>query len=178
MIPIRIHPTPSAPLPSRWPFYWLRDPHGQSAVEITLLLPILLILLFGVIMSGFTFYAFIQVSNAAREGARAGSVYRLTQAETGWSLEQTVEKAVYTSSTNHALGFLSTTSPSFNVTSDVVVWEFLKPDGTAADPSDPRPGDRLTVQVTYRYTLPLISDLIPQFPQPITIVRRVMMEIQ
>lgn len=151
-----------------------RAQRGQATVEAALLLPMLVVLLLGIILSGFTFYAFIQVSNAAREGARAGSVYRLTQAGSGLSLEQTVKKAIYDSGTDEsALGFLSPTSPSFNVNSDVVVtWTDVDVD------SLPSSGDQVKVQVTYRYTLPIVSGLLPMFPQPIVIVRDVMMEIQ
>jgi len=150
------------------------DARGQAVVEIALLLPVLLVLLFGIIMSGFTFYAFIQVSNAAREGARAGSVFRITQASSGLTLEETVEEAIYDPGSGaSALGFLSPTSPSFNVSSDVSI--------ALADvdsDSEISAGDQLSVSVTYRYTLPLVSQLVPSFPQPITIVRNVMMEIQ
>jgi hypothetical protein len=36
----------------------------------------------------------------------------------------------------------------------------------------------LTVQVTYRYTLPIVAVALPMFPQPLVIVRSIMMEIQ
>ncbi|MBI5565967.1 MAG: pilus assembly protein [Chloroflexi bacterium] len=152
--------------------------HGQSAVEMALVLPLLLVLLLGMIIAVFMFYSYIQVTNAAREGARAGSVYRMTSTSSGLTLAQTVKKAIYDPGTGiTALGFLSPTSPSFNVSSDVTI-TLLKPDNTAGDPSDPRPGDRLTVQVTYRYTLPIVAVALPVFPQPLVIVRSVMMEIQ
>ena len=148
---------------------------GQAAVETALLLPVLIILLFGIIMSGFTFYAFIQVSNAAREGARAGSLYRITQAASGLTLVQTVRQAVYDPGTgSSALGFLSPTSPSFNVTSDVSVPSPVDVDGDGTISS----GDRLTVTVTYRYSIPVLSAFLRVFPQPIVIVRSVEMEIQ
>lgn len=150
--------------------------HGQAAVEMALLLPVLLILLFGIILSGFTFYAFIQVSNAAREGARAGSVYIMTKTASGLDLDQTVKRGIYDSSVSpakSALGFLSTTLPSFNVNSDVAVSQVdVDGDGTVS------PGDQVNVSVTYRYTLPILSVLLPMFPQPIVIVRSVMMEVQ
>jgi Flp pilus assembly protein TadG len=159
--------------------------HGQSAVEIALLLPILLLLLFGIIVAVFMFYARIQVSNAAREGARAGSLYRLTQFDTGWTLRQTVQKNVYDSSTGKsALGFLSPTSPSFNVLNDVAV---TLTDGNSSDTcplvdptssSNPCPGDKLSVQVTYSYTLPIVAVALPMIPQPFVMKSNVMMEIQ
>ena len=148
---------------------------GQAAVETALLLPILIILVAGIIMSGFTFYAFIQVSNAAREGARAGSLYRITQATSGLTLVQTVRQAIYDPGTgSSALGFLTPTGSSFNVTSDVSVPTPVDVDGDGTISS----GDRLTVTVTYRYLLPVLSALLPVFPQPIVIVRSVEMEIQ
>jgi Flp pilus assembly protein TadG len=160
---------------------------GQSAVEIALLLPILLMLVFGIAISGFMFYAYIQVSNASREGARAGSLYRMTRFDTNYTLDETVQKAIYdnkgTSSTSDdlsALGYLPINASSFVVTSDVV------PTLTDGNPSDTCPlaasnpcsGDRLNVRITYRYTQPLLSALLPAFPQPIVMVRDVMMEIQ
>lgn len=151
-----------------------RDQQGQATVEIALLIPILLVLLFGLIMAGFTFYAFIQVSNAAREGARAGSLWRITNAVSGLTLDQTVKRAIYDSGSGQsALGFLSPTSPSFDVDSDVATtWVDVDGDGDVSS------SDQVTAEVTYRYTIPIVSVLLPMFPQPITIVRTVMMEIQ
>jgi Flp pilus assembly protein TadG len=158
-----------------------RSECGQSAVEIALLLPLLLLILFGIIVAGFVFYAHIQVSNAVREGARAGSIYRLTQFDTGWTLDQTVRKAIYNPDTGQsALGFLPPTSPSFNAASDVTV---TLADGNPADlcsldTSNPCPGDKLTVRVVYRYTVPVVAVALPMFPQPLVMQSSVMMEIQ
>lgn len=43
---------------------------GQSLVEMALLLPILLLLMVGMLDLGRAFYAYITITNAAREGAR------------------------------------------------------------------------------------------------------------
>ncbi len=152
--------------------------HGQSAVEMALVLPLLLVLLLGMIVAVLMFYSYIQVTNAAREGARAGSVYRTTSTATGYSLTTTIQKAIYDPYLGiSALGFLTLDQDSFDVTNDVDV-TLLKPDGTEGDLNDPRPGDRLNVQVTYRYTVPIVAVALPVFPQPLVIVRSVMMEIQ
>ena len=45
---------------------------GQEAVEFALLLPVLLLILFGILDLGRLFHAAITVANAAREGARFG----------------------------------------------------------------------------------------------------------
>ena len=46
---------------------------GASAVEFALVLPLLLFIVFGIIDFGWLFYVDIQVTNAAREGARWGA---------------------------------------------------------------------------------------------------------
>ena len=159
---------------------------GQSAVEIALILPVLLILLTGIIMVGFIMYAYNQVSNAAREGARAGSLYRTTQAQSGWTnVLQPVQNVIYDPSTGEsALGSLPINASSFVVTSSDVVCQIRKEAESyataynCAGVTAPQAGDRLYVQVTYRYTQPILSAFLPVFPQPIVIVKNVMMEIQ
>ncbi len=155
-----------------------RQHRGQSTVEIAILLPILFVLLFGIIMAAFMFYAYIQVTNATREGARAGSVYRITAATTTDTLQQTVQKAIYDPSTTpprSALGFLAPTGSSFSVTSDVSCTLNGLSCSSFSSVLLPRPGDRLKVTVVYRYRLPV--DM-PPFPQPFIMMREVTMEIQ
>jgi len=47
---------------------------GQALVEFTMILPIFLMLLFGLVDFGRGFYTWLLVSNAAREGARIAAV--------------------------------------------------------------------------------------------------------
>ena len=51
-----------------------RDQDGAAAVEFALLLPLLVLLLFGLIQFGVAFNTKIQATNAAREGARMAVV--------------------------------------------------------------------------------------------------------
>ena len=51
-----------------------RDQDGAPAVEFALLLPLLVLLLFGLIQFGIAFNTKIQATNAAREGARMAVV--------------------------------------------------------------------------------------------------------
>jgi Flp pilus assembly pilin Flp len=51
-----------------------RDEDGAAAVEFALLLPLLVLLLFGLIQFGIAFNTKIQATNAAREGARMAVV--------------------------------------------------------------------------------------------------------
>ncbi len=50
---------------------------GASAVEFAIVLPLLLIFIFGIIEFGILFYNKAVITNASREGARAGIVYRI-----------------------------------------------------------------------------------------------------
>lgn len=47
---------------------------GQSLVEFTLIIPIFLLLVFAIVDFGMGLYSWITVTNAAREGARLGTV--------------------------------------------------------------------------------------------------------
>lgn len=48
---------------------------GQSLVEFTLVLPVLLIILAGLLDLGRLYYAYVAVTDAAAEGARYGAMY-------------------------------------------------------------------------------------------------------
>lgn len=52
----------------------LRCSRGQSLVELSLILPILMILVFGILDFGLGLRSYISLSNAVREGARYASV--------------------------------------------------------------------------------------------------------
>ncbi len=52
----------------------LRSARGQSLVELSMTLPILLILVFGIIDFGMGMRSYISLANAVREGARFASV--------------------------------------------------------------------------------------------------------
>ena len=78
----------------------------MKLVETALILPLLIVLLLGVAEFGFLFYAHVQVANAAREAARAASLYASTRYSTadtstscsgsidGWALQDAVDQAV------------------------------------------------------------------------------------
>ena len=155
-----------------------RSVAGQATVETALVLPALLVLLMGIIIAVFTFYAFIQVTNAAREGARAGSLIRITQVGSGLNLEETVKNAICDSTTNtSALGYLKPasgcSSTSFNVNNDVTVtWVDVNSDIVYS------PGDQVTAQITYSYTIPIVSSFVRAIGNPMVIVRSVTMEVQ
>lgn len=53
---------------------FFRKKRGQALVEMALVLPILLLLVFGIVEFGRIYHCHMTLSSAAREGARAGSV--------------------------------------------------------------------------------------------------------
>lgn len=96
---------------------------GQSLVEFSLILPILLIMLFAIVDFGRAFYTWNTLSNAAREGARTAAVQGNTA-------------SINTAVTN-AMGGLPSTSPTLTRTYTNV---------QAAK------GNTVTVQLNYQFT--------------------------
>jgi len=60
---------------------YLRNNKGVAAVEFAICLPILILLLFGLIEFGLLFYNQQVITNASREGARAGIVAETVNAD-------------------------------------------------------------------------------------------------
>jgi len=52
----------------------IKSEKGASAVEFALILPILIILIFGIVQFGIAFNNYITITHAAREGARIAAV--------------------------------------------------------------------------------------------------------
>jgi len=112
-----------------------KETRGSMAMEFTLLLPVLLMVVFGVIELGSAWYQQQMLVSASREGARLGALYSdtpVTNAE--------VEA--------HVQGYL--TQSSFPGSATVV--------STGADGS---PGTDVQVTVSSNYQFPVLSSLIP-----------------
>ena len=65
----------------------LRSESGASAVEFALLLPVLMMILFGIIEFGMALYRQAILTNASREGARLGIVPSVTNAEVNTKID-------------------------------------------------------------------------------------------
>ena len=59
------------------------DERGAAAVEFALLLPVLMLILFGIIEFGMIMYSREVITNASREGARTGIVQATVKPTTG-----------------------------------------------------------------------------------------------
>ena len=122
---------------------------GASAVELTMIMPFLLVLLFGIIEMSLVLYDQAMITNAAREGARQGIVFRVNPS-TGLPSDYTeaeIQAVVNTYLGNRLISF----NPSSAAT-------------TATPGIDAVSGARiLTVQVDYNYTFLIV----PKFATPI-----------
>ena len=77
---------------------------GAAAVEFAIVLPLLLLLIFGIIEFSAVFYNQAVITNASREGARAGIVYRWSEDSTGVTAGE-IQEVVITYLENRLLNF-------------------------------------------------------------------------
>ncbi len=113
-----------------------RSQRGQTLVEFALVLPLLALVLFAVIQFGVVYNNYISLTDAVRAGARKGAVSRFVSDPVG-----TTQSAVL----DAASPDLKTSSPC--TTGNVCV----------TVTSDWQPGDTVTVQATYPYTINLFG---------------------
>lgn len=160
-----------------------RDSHGQALVEFAAVLLPVLLLVVGIIQFGLLFGANVTLTNAAREGARAGTIYVYDQNHTRYwnDAERCTDIA---DAAMDAFGFLSTSAPHFTISlpggtcptpsgevqtnGDLAISycdRVITPDGDCPDGTDPdtncsldtRERCLLRVTITYR------SDIIVPF---------------
>jgi Flp pilus assembly protein TadG len=120
----------------------LNNQRGTSAVEFAIVLPLLVVFIFGIIEFGLVFYNKAMVTNASREAARAGIVYSdppVTVAE----MQDVVD--------SYCGGMLVSFGSGPGAVTTV-------PSGECANH-----GDELVVNVAYRYDFLLIPDFLTAF---------------
>jgi Flp pilus assembly protein TadG len=67
-----------------------RSQRGAAALEFALVLPIFVVLIFGVVSVGLTYSDHLAITNAAREGARFGAATDVTQSSWATSVQSRV----------------------------------------------------------------------------------------
>ena len=72
-----------------------RDERGAAAVEFALVVPLLLMLLFGLITTGMTFSDHLAATNATREGSRYGAATNYTAATWAASVKERVRQVYF-----------------------------------------------------------------------------------
>jgi Flp pilus assembly protein TadG len=149
-----------------------RGCEGQSLVEFSLVLTPLMLILLGIIQFGFIFNSYVTMTNAAREGAREGTIYvydrTLTKVQNDTARHNAIKTAVIASmnllgktSPQFATGATWTQSGSTYTNGDLTITYALPASVTE---SDPRTGQQVTVKAVYHQDLiiPLIANLLPR----------------
>jgi hypothetical protein len=120
----------------------INNQRGTSAVEFAIVLPLLVLFIFGIIEFGLVFYNKAMVTNASREAARAGIVYR----DAPVSAEE-MSEVVNNYCENMLVSFGSS-----------LPHETLVPNGVCD-----AHGKELVVNVVYRYEFLLLPDFLTTF---------------
>jgi Flp pilus assembly protein TadG len=146
---------------------------GQSMVETALMILAVLLLLMGIIEFGSLFYAYVRVSNATREGARAGSLFLSRPEE---NLCDAVSHAVQAEFADIQLEDII-----IEVDGATMTVEDDSPPSCNPAPPELGSGGAITVTVSYDFPLPVVTafpiirDIIPS---PYRVARTVAMRFQ
>jgi len=156
----------------------LREHKGAAAVEFAIVLLPLIILVFGAIEFGVLLYNQQVITNASREGARAGIVAaackRIGLEDDSIScMGETVNRTgiktyVDNYSKSHLITFGATSIP---LTTTI-------PEDPASADLDFGDGSTLTVTVTYDYSFLLIPNFIPGIQNPRTLTATTVMKYE
>ena len=114
----------------------IRGQRGTAAVEFAIVLPVLVLLLFGTIEFGLLLYNQQVITNASREGARAGIVSQSPKVP-----PEDIADVVKNYCAGNLITFGDPNDPIINVTPGTIF------------------GTDLTVQVTYNYDFLVLSNL-------------------
>lgn len=110
----------------------LKNQKGQALVEFAIVLPLILLIVLGIVQFGMLLSSYLSLTNAAREGARAGVI-----GGTNYDIIETVKNTLPTLNPDK-MTIVSTPSEGYRVS-----------------------GGTLTVSIDYNYefTVPIISSL-------------------
>jgi Flp pilus assembly protein TadG len=142
-------------------------------VETALIIMVVLLLMMGIIEFGFLFFAYVRVSNSAREGARAGSLWLVDREADGGYYAPTLCDTVRTAVQSEFDQVADSEITVAVVGQDPVI---CSPESVA-----PEAGQPITVTVTYGFELPVVSSLPiigDIIPSPYPVSRAVAMRFQ
>ncbi len=137
----------------------LKSKAGQALVEFALILPLLLILFFGIIEFSLALYNKIVITNACREGARAGIVMRIPRMDAA-GIEQIVMHYCQNNLISFSAGDLTVTS------------------NPQANPPSPTYMNELTVNVQYNYGYLALPSFVPLIPNPLPLRAQTVMRYE
>ena len=139
----------------------LKNQKGTSIVEFAIILPLLLMLIFGILEFGVMFYDRQVITNASREGARAGIVQALTRPTPG-----EIAVVVQTYCNNRLFNLGGPRNLTISVTTNG------NPTGCANFAED------LRVSVTFPYDFLIFSRLISAFGNTINLTADTIMKCE
>ena len=125
----------------------IKNQKGAAAIEFALISPILFILVFGIIEFSIALYDKAMITNASREGARAGIVYNFPNPISDAEIRTVVNN--YCAAHLISFGGGSAVSTTFPI-------------------RGMNTGDQLAVRVTYTYNFLVLPDLSQLFGGTIT----------
>ena len=128
----------------------LKQEKGASAVEFAVILPVLVLILFGLVEFGILLYNKQVLTNASREGARAGIVVEVPK-KNPTAIKKIVEN--YCNNTDEA-GINNSLLINFNGFSDTINDSNIQIDGAQGTF-----GEDLSVTITYSYSFFVLSNL-------------------
>ncbi len=142
----------------------LKKSGGASAVEFAIVLPLLVLLVFGIIELSLALYDQGMITNASREGARFGIVYRIpavTDAE--------ITSVVHNYLGSHLVTLGGKRSPSSNPTTGATV---------VVTRTGGSPGGNLRVRVGYTYSFLVLPKFTPGLGQGINMAGETVMRME
>ncbi len=142
----------------------LEKTRGASAVEFAIILPLLVLLVFGIVELSLALYDQAMITNASREAARFGIVYRVPA----------VTDAEISGVVNNYLGRnLVTLGGKRSPSSDPVTGATVIVTRTGVSP-----GGNLRVRVGYTYTFLVLPQLTPGLGQGINMAGETVMRME
>jgi len=137
---------------------------GASAVEFAIILPLLAFLVFGVIELSFALYDKAMITNASREGARAGIVYRIPAVS-----DAEIAQVVNNYLGNHLITFQGKRSRSSDPVSGATVT--VTRTGYSS-------GSQLKVRVGYNYNFLVLPRFTPGLGRGIPLTAETVMRME
>lgn len=143
----------------------LNNQKGVAAVEFALVVPLLMTLIFGMIEFSLLFYNKAMLTNACREGARQGIVFR---ADEDGNRDPVTDTEIMDVVLSYCQDYMVNFGPDSLTASDITV---NRPSGTA-------PGQPLEVSATYHYDFMLMPGFIAALAGGLDIPARTIMRIE
>ncbi len=139
------------------------DQKGAAAIEFAFILPVLVMLLFGIIEFGIILYDKAMITNASREGARAGILFE-PDVTTYEEFKQNIDDAVNKYCSGHLITF-----GEDSTTHDIT---------TIPNNTKPGQGEDLTVTVTYTYNFLVLPNFVTALVENINLSAQTIMRME